>query len=263
MNVYDKNIIQILKDNAFYVVLGLGLIAILAVIAIYTANASRTGRNVSQEIDLNESTQMAEQSDTIIVEDIQSVMQDDMAATEEDIDEEDMEEEDTEEDLAENTEEDDEEKIAKTAIDVNANAGELNFGQDSIMTWPIAGNVIIPFSMETTVYFETLDQYKCNPAMLIEAKTGDKVSSAYLGLVKSVSSSNELGNQVKVYIGNGYSIVYGQLTDIAVKEGDYVKAGDFIGNVGEPTDFYIKEGPHLFFQLLDEDDPVNPMLYMD
>ena len=89
------------------------------------------------------------------------------------------------------------------------------------------------------------------------------MKNAYLGKVTKVTSDDIYGNLVTVYIGNDYSLVYGQLDTIYVKEGDYVKAGDSIGTIGKPTDSFIEEGSHLFFEMLQGEDPVDPALYME
>ena len=60
-------------------------------------------------------------------------------------------------------------------------------------------------------------------------------------------------------LGNGYEAIYGQLADLTVEEGDTIEAGTLIGYVGEPTKYYTLEGSNLYFQLLKDDDPVNPM----
>lgn len=44
-------------------------------------------------------------------------------------------------------------------------AMNLNFGEDSQLLWPVDGNVLMSYSMDKTVYFSTLDQYRYNPAM--------------------------------------------------------------------------------------------------
>ena len=39
-------------------------------------------------------------------------------------------------------------------------AMNLNFGEDSQLLWPVDGNVLMSYSMDKTVYFSTLDQYR-------------------------------------------------------------------------------------------------------
>ena len=113
------------------------------------------------------------------------------------------------------------------------------------------------------MYFKTLDQYQCNPGMMIAAGNGTTVKNAYMGKVTKVTSDDIYGNLVTVYIGNDYSLVYGQLDTIYVKEGDYIKAGDSIGTIGNPTDSFEEEGSHLFFEMTEKDTPVDPMLFIE
>ena len=99
--------------------------------------------------------------------------------------------------------------------------------------------------------------------MLIQAGAGTTVKNAYLGKVTEITSDNVYGNMVTLYVGNEYSIVYGQLDTIYVKEGDFIKAGDSIGTVGNPTDSFAEEGSHLFFQMKCGEEMVDPMLYIE
>lgn len=135
----------------------------------------------------------------------------------------------------------------------------LNFSDKDNLAWPIVGNVLINYSMDKTVYFPTLQQYKYNPAIIISAVEGDTITAAANGKVMSVSTDPELGNIVVMELGSGYQITYGQLKDITVSEGGYVDKGDIIGNVAAPTKYYIVEGCNVYFQLTKDGLPVNPM----
>ena len=64
-------------------------------------------------------------------------------------------------------------------------------------------------------------------------------------------------------LGSGYEAVYGQLKELEVKEGDMVDAGALIGYVSEPTKYYTVEGSNLYFQLLKDGKPVDPMEYLE
>lgn len=261
----DKTFLQKLKDNAFYVALGLGLLAILAVVAVYTME--RSGSQVAEnEVDLNQASDYsAISTEEIIVEETNGKTANQAGETTQE------EEQNTEEATTEDKEEEKStEATTETAtkseteqIPVTTDVGELNFTSDKTLTWPVSGDVILPYSMETTVHFKTLDQYQCNPGMLIAAGNGTTVQNAYLGKVTKVTSDNTYGNMVTVYIGNDYSIVYGQLDAIYVKEGDYVKAGASVGTIGNPTDSFTEEGSHLFFQMYQGEETVDPMIFME
>jgi murein DD-endopeptidase MepM/ murein hydrolase activator NlpD len=115
--------------------------------------------------------------------------------------------------------------------------------------------------MDTTVYFETLDQYQCNPALYIKAEAGTEVKSVYQGKIMQIQKDDRLGNLVTVDIGNGYQVTYGQLDEVSLQEGDSVETGSVIGKVAEPTDYFLLEGSHLYFQMTKENEPVNPTDY--
>ncbi len=265
MNKRDKTFLQTMKDNAFYLALGIGLLAVLAVVGVYTAQQNQM-QVAENNMDLNVASDYSSITTEELVEETNGEVaeEEEIKTTTEEITMEsettvapvDMEEEMVE-DVAET------EASAEEAIPTTVNAGELDFNSEKTITWPVNGEVILPYSMETTVYFKTLDQYQCNPGMLIQAGMGTTVKNAYLGQVTEVTSDNTYGNMVTLYIGNGYSIVYGQLDTIYVKEGDFVKAGESIGTVGAPTDSFTEEGSHLFFQMLSEEEAVDPMLYIE
>lgn len=135
----------------------------------------------------------------------------------------------------------------------------LTFSDSDSLAWPIVGNILINYSMDKTVYFPTLQQYKYNPAIMISAAEGQTITAAAGGKVISVSSDPELGNIVVMELGGGYQITYGQLKDITVSEGGYVNTGDIIGSVAAPTKYYVVEGTNVYFKLTKDNIPVNPM----
>ncbi len=135
----------------------------------------------------------------------------------------------------------------------------LTFGDNDTLAWPIVGNVLINYSMDKTIYFPTLEQYKYNPAIIISAVEGETITAAANGKVNSVYSDPELGNVVVMELGNGYELTYGQLKDITVSEGGFVNKGDIIGSVAAPTKYYSVEGCNVYFKLTKDGTPVNPM----
>ena len=138
----------------------------------------------------------------------------------------------------------------------------LSFTANDVLEWPIQGNVILNYSMEQGVYFATLDQYKYNPAIIISAEVGDEVKAAATGRVMSIKVDTQTGITVTMDMGSGYEMICGQLEDLRVREGDIVQRGEVIGVVAEPSKYYVVEGPNVYFQILKDGKPVNPMEYM-
>ena len=136
---------------------------------------------------------------------------------------------------------------------------ELNFNEEDGLVWPIVGDVLINYSMDKTIYFPTLDQYKYNPAIVIAAAQGEQICAAADGRVTSVSYDPGTGNTVVMELGNGYELTYGQLENITVSEGSYVNVGDGIGTVATPTKYYSLEGTNVYFKLTKDGEPVNPL----
>ena len=148
-------------------------------------------------------------------------------------------------------------------IEPSIQESPLVFSEEDILSWPVDGNVLIPFNMEQTVYFATLDQYKYNPAVIIAGDVGEEVWAATDGKVTSIKEDAQTGTTVTVDLGDGFEAIYGQLGELHVKEGDRVEEGVLIGYLGEPTKYYSVEGCNLYFQLLKDGEAVDPLHYLD
>ena len=152
------------------------------------------------------------------------------------------------------------EETVETAANVN-NSRELHFNADTGLNWPVSGAVILNYSMDKTVYFSTLDQYKYNPAIIISGNVNEKVQAAADGTITDISTNEVTGCTVTMDLGDGYQAVYGQLKEVPYKVGAYVEAGNTIGFVNEPTKYYSLEGSNLYFELLKDSTPVDPVEY--
>ncbi len=148
-------------------------------------------------------------------------------------------------------------------IEPSVQESPLVFSDEDVLSWPVDGNVLIPFNMEQTVYFATLDQYKYNPAVIIAGQVGEEVWAATDGKVTSIKKDAQTGTTVTVDLGDGFQAIYGQLGELHVKEGDRVEEGVLIGYLGEPTKYYSVEGCNLYFQLLKDGEAVDPLHYLD
>ena len=149
--------------------------------------------------------------------------------------------------------------------DVSASAinlPDVNFSEDTLMEWPVNGNILQDYSMDQTVYFSTLDQYKLSPAIAVGAVEGAPVVAAVNGTVYSVEQDIQTGTTVTMELGNGYQAIYGQLADLTVAEGDTVKKGTTIGYIAQPTKYYSTEGTNLYFEMKKDGEPIDPIAYL-
>lgn len=156
----------------------------------------------------------------------------------------------TEDEVTEQTKEPETEEQAvkpMTEAEVMANAiSKYTFDQGELIYWPVSGTVTLGYNMDSTVYFKTLGMYKCSPGMV----------------VADVAENTETGLTVRVAAGNGYEMTTGMLSDVNVKIGDTVTAGQLLGTVAEPTAYYKEEGPGIYFAMTKDGIPVNPMDYL-
>lgn len=228
------------EQKVYAVLLTIGLIALASLTLLYGRKTKKMNDMVEQNIELSDDSPVSGQVST------------------------EKKEETTTAEEAVTEEKEQESQTAKTqAAKETASIKTKAYNGKDKLIWPVSGNVLIPYSMDTTVYFETLDQYQCNPALYIKAETGTEVKASYEGKVTGISKDDRLGNLVTVDMGNGYFATYGQLEDVSLKKGDYVETGSVIGKVAEPTNYFMLEGSHLYVKMTKDKKPVNPTDYFE
>lgn len=135
---------------------------------------------------------------------------------------------------------------------------ELHFSEADGLVRPATGDILMNYSMDGTIYFATLDQYKYNPAVIFSAEEGSAVGACAEGKVVDIYDDAQIGHAVTLDLGDGYQATYGQLENIQVTVGSYVDAGETIGSVAMPTKYFSVEGSNLYFQLTKDGEPINP-----
>ena len=138
----------------------------------------------------------------------------------------------------------------------------VDFSGELLMNWPVEGDVLMDYSMDRSVYFETLNVYKYNPSILLKAEVGTPVEAAANMKILSVDETFETGITITADMGNGYHAIYGQLKDVMVHADDVVAAGTVLGYIKEPTKYYSKEGANLYFAMTKDGECIDPVLYL-
>lgn len=139
---------------------------------------------------------------------------------------------------------------------------DLSFSPENGLKWPVKGNVILKYSADHAIYHETLLQFKTNPAILISCTEGTEVKAAAQGIVTDITETPQTGLTVTIAIGDDYSIVYGQLAGISCDIGDVLEAGEVFAMINKVSKYYSVEGEHLYFQVFNGAETVNPMLFL-
>lgn len=165
---------------------------------------------------------------------------------------------DTTTDVADQTEE--EESVS--VLNPKSTIDGLSFREDTGLLWPISGDIIMKYSDNKGIYFQTLGQYKCNPAIMIQGDVGTQVLTAAKCTITDISEDEETGLTVTTSIGNDYEVIYGQMKDINVEVGDTLEEGQVLGCLADPTKYYVLEGSNLYFKVLQDGKAINPMLLL-
>jgi len=132
-----------------------------------------------------------------------------------------------------------------------------DFGHETVPSiWPVRGQIsegfgqrLDPFSGEG-VFHSGVD---------IRAPYGTRVESGGDGIILEAGFDSGYGNAIVVDHGFGMATKYGHLSKILVVVGQEVKRGQVIGAVGMTG---RTTGPHLHYEVIVNDTPVNPMKYL-
>ena len=118
--------------------------------------------------------------------------------------------------------------------------------------WPCDGPLTSYYGWRTHPIFGTRTYHS---GYDIAASTGTPVYAAGSGVVTMASTYGGYGNCMQIYIGNGYTTLYGHLSGFAVSRGAYVKKGQVVAYVGSTG---WSTGPHLHYSLLKNGSYVDP-----
>ncbi len=138
----------------------------------------------------------------------------------------------------------------------------LNFSAETGMLWPVTGEAILSFSPDHAIYHKTLDSYRTSDAVYLESAPGTHVAAAADGIVTSITEELKTGTTVTMRVSEDHEIVYGMLSDVTVKEGDFVDAGTVFATVAIPTRYYAEDGTGVYIQVTEKGEAINPMLFL-
>jgi len=140
--------------------------------------------------------------------------------------------------------------------DENANYNKNN---NSNYIYPIKGEIIKEFAMDTLVYSKTLDMWKVHCGIDIGAPLDSEIVAVQDGEIISVEEDNFYGSTIKIDHKNGYISIYSNLDKIeGVKVGESVKQGEVVGRIGVSANGEIADESHLHFELLKDNEWINP-----
>ncbi len=134
---------------------------------------------------------------------------------------------------------------------------------DPTFAKPVEGEITTEFAKDTLVYSNTLQEWVTHNGIDIKADKTTVVKASAEGTIKSIKNDPRYGITVVIEHVNGYKTIYSNLlTAEFIKEGEKVTQGQTIGTVGNTATFEIADDSHLHFEILKNDEYVDPNLYL-
>ena len=295
-----KKFVNLLKKYRFYVATGVLCIGAVAAIFLIPSN----GGNVKNEANPYAENKLTDANDLNEAKNL-PIDEDDLDITdysEEEIDEDNMRDSsslpeavvpNTTEEAKDNVVSDEEvskapaeaheatEEVAETKPETFdsttvASNDEPFFAEGDTFVWPVEGNVVVPYTDESTKHWfsESLNQTMRTFGICISGNEGAEVKAVAKGTVTDIidDSSSYLeagmpyvGKLMVIDHGNGYVSMYGfqggQVNEDLV--GTVVNAGDVLGSLGSPKGAFINVGDNIYLQVTHNDKVVNPLNYLD
>ena len=123
--------------------------------------------------------------------------------------------------------------------------------------WPVAGTLESGFGGRRNPFGGS--SYEFHSGQDIDAEWGAPVMAGANGTVTFSGWQNGYGQLVVIDHGGGLTTRYGHLSAIAATVGQLVQRGEFLGRVGSTG---RSTGPHLHYEVRINDQPVNPLQYL-
>jgi murein hydrolase activator len=124
------------------------------------------------------------------------------------------------------------------------------------LDWPVRGRIIRAFGMIKNPKFGTTTM--CN-GIEIEAAEGAPVMAIYDGKVMFSEWFKGYGKSIILSHPGGVYTLYAHNSELTVKRGDSVQKGQMIARAGSTGSL---NGPSLYFEVREKDQPVNPMQWL-
>lgn len=127
---------------------------------------------------------------------------------------------------------------------------------------PVEGEILKQFSDKELVYSKTFGDMRLHSGIDIACKNGTSVSACGSGKVVGIDENGMYGTVVSIDLGGGLTAKYASLTDLKVKVGSTVSAGDILGKAATvPAECNDQE--HLHFEIYKNGIAVDPFEALD
>lgn len=152
---------------------------------------------------------------------------------------------------------------AKTQEKSESSKSEENEKEEFLPIYPVEGELILEFAKDKLIYLNTLERWGTHKGIDINADLGTPVKASADGTIEKIYEDEGYGITIVINHNNGYKTVYSNLSiDNMIKENQIVKQGEIISGVGDTAIFEAGGLPHLHFEIIKDNEHVNPQKYL-
>lgn len=124
---------------------------------------------------------------------------------------------------------------------------------------PVNGDIIKEYSKDNLIFSETLNEWTTHNGIDLRAEKTEIVKASAEGTVTAIKNDPRYGLSITIEHDDGYKTVYSNLlTSEFVVEGEKVEQGQTIATVGNTAVFESAEAIHLHFELLKDNENIDP-----
>ena len=144
-----------------------------------------------------------------------------------------------------------------------APAAEPTTATASVFTWPVKGEVLRPWAVETLNYDETMGDWRTHDGVDIAAPAGTQVIAPAGGTISDLYTDDLMGTTVVILHADGVMSTCSNLAAVPTVEiGDPVRTGDVIGSVGTSAIAESAEASHLHHSKPKDGESGDPLGYL-
>lgn len=123
--------------------------------------------------------------------------------------------------------------------------------------WPVTGKISAKFGYRKDPFTK---KKAFHDGLDISASTGTNIKASGSGTVIFSGKKNGYGNVIIIEHGSGIKTLYAHASKLIAKKGQKIEKGEVIAKVGSTG---RSTGPHLHYEMLLADVPVDPYKYLD
>ncbi|MBQ4145803.1 MAG: M23 family metallopeptidase [Clostridia bacterium] len=131
------------------------------------------------------------------------------------------------------------------------------------MEKPVQSEITKDYSADELVYSETMQDWRVHEGIDFHADEGTEIRAAADGTVEATYQDGMMGASVVIAHDGGVKTFYGNLQEDSMPSvGTFVKTGEVIGLAGQTAALEINDGPHIHFEVIENDKRLNPHDYL-